>query len=208
MRVILEGVDADVVKNGIFQEQQAAPKYQAAVDRGRVFSQTLTPAGLAMVAFTDTAIVGSLPIWNPSGSGVKCILMTHTAVHVSGTAINFAYGLMARTGVGSDLATGSQITAFAETTPVNGHLGGGQTSRVKSSNAGVVTIVAGVAEEFVRAIGGSGDEQDDTATGLASIEHDFDGAIHVYPGTLVWIAASGGSGAFYGQTLSWEEVLL
>jgi len=149
---------------------------------GRVFSQAATPLGLAIPIYTATALAGGMPIWNPANSNVNVELISVTTAHASGTAAVFAAGLMARSGLGSDLATGSQITAFAATTPINGLIGGGAASAVKSSNAGTVTVTAGAAGEWVRTIGGTGVEAAATANGISYVYIDFDGTVIVQPG--------------------------
>jgi len=188
--------------------------YQAN-QRGRVFTQTTTPLGLAIPIYTATAPIGNA-LWNPLGSGVKCVLMTYTAAAVSGTAVYGAIVLMARNGVGSVIGTGQQITAFAETIPVNGRLsnvnsiagnGGGYASKAKSSNAGTVTITAGVAAEAVRTLFGiNGEGAAAGLHGTVNTTHEFEGRVVVYPGTLVWVACTLASVALYAQTLEWEEV--
>lgn len=173
---------------------------------GRVFSHTPTPAGLAIPIFTGTALAGGMPIWNPDGSGVNIELISASINRASGTAAVGSYGLMARLDVGSQLTTGSEVTAFAETTPVNGFLGGGNKSRARSSNAGTVTVTAGVAAEFTRALFGSGIEADTHTNGISYLFHDFDGTIIVPPGTLVWLAGKLASVALYNSTIVWKEI--
>ena len=189
--------------------------YEAS-QRGRVFSQTTTPLGLALPIYTGTALAGGMPLWNPIGSAVKVRLLNYTAAAVSGTAVYGAIGLMARNGVGATTATAAQITAFADTVPVNGRLGvvngkggtgGGETSKVLSSNAGTVTVTAGVAAEFIRTMFGiNGEGAAAGLHGTVKTEHDFKGRVWVYPGTLVWVACSLASVALYAQTLEWEEI--
>ncbi len=181
---------------------------------GRVFTQSVTPLGLAMIIYSATALIGSLPLWNPTGSGVVVEPLTYTMARTSGTTAFSAFGMQARNGVGAVIATGSQITAFAETTPVNGKLGlvngvagsgGGETSKIKSSNAGTITVTAGVAAEFIRTMGYMQPEVDATPTGVNVIEHDFKGRVLVYPGTMVWISCTKASVALFAQTIEWEE---
>jgi len=193
-------------------------KYYHANEQGRVFSQSATPLGLAIPIYTATSLAGSMPLWNPIGSGVKAVLMSFATTRASGTADFGAIGLMARNGVGSVIATGSQITAFAETVPVNGNLGlvnsvagqgKGASSAVKSSNTGTVTVTAGVAAEWIRTIAGMNLEADTgTAHQTLPAVYDFDGSIVVYPGTMVWVAATKASVALFASTLVWEEVTL
>ena len=191
-------------------------KYYQANRRYSVFSQAPTPLGLAIPIYTATALVGGMPIWNPIGSGVKAVLVkAHLAKVSSTTGVSLVFGLMARNGVGSVIGTGQQITAFAETTPINGQLGlvnsiagtgGGPTSKVKSSRAGTVTVTAAVAAEWVETLGGMGAEVDATANGISLINHDFDGRLEVYPGTMVWVAANvADADMLFATNLSWYE---
>ena len=189
-------------------------KYYQANQKYGVFSSSNTPLGTAIPIYTAVTPLGNV-LWNPQGSGVKAVLAKYTAARASGTAAVFSVGLMARNGMGSVIATGAQITAFAETTPINGKLGlvnsiagtgGGPTSRIKSSRAGTVTVTAGVAAEWVETLGGTGIEADATANGISLINHDFDGRIEVYPGTMVWLAATLASVALYATTIGWYEV--
>ena len=192
-------------------------KYYQANQKYGIFSSSPTPLGLAIPIYTATALAGGMPLWNPAGSGVKCVLVKVQIARASGTAAVNHFGLMARNDMGSVIGTGQQVTAFAATVPINGKLGlvnsiagtgGGPTSRVKSSRAGTVTVTAGVAAEWVETLGGSGVEADATANGISVINHDFDGRLEVYPGTMVWVASVLASVALYGTSLSWYEVSL
>lgn len=209
--------DGRVGDEGQLVVDQMHGKYYQANQKYGVFSHAPTSLGLAIPIYTATALAGGMPVWNPTGSGVKVVLAKVHISRVSGTAAVNNFGLYARNGCGAVIATGSQITAFAETVPINGRLGlvnsiagtgGGPTSRVKSSRGGTVTVTAGVAAELVEALGGSGVEADATANGISWINHDFDGRIEVYPGTMVWIASVLASVALYMTQISWYEVNL
>ncbi len=165
-------------------------KHYADCLAGRVFSHTPTPLGLAIPIYTATAILGGMPIWNPSNSGVNVELISVTIAKASGVTAFAACQLMHRAKLGTDIATGSEVTAFAATDPVNGLLDGGQKSRVLSSNAGTCTVTAGVAAEAVRAIFGMVPEIDTTANSPHQLYLDFDGTVIVPPGSMVWIAAT------------------
>ena len=173
---------------------------------GRVFSQTCTPLGLAPQVYTDTDLADCLPIWNPSNSGVNVELISYTASKASGTSAFMAGVLMARSGLGTDLGTGTEITAFAATTPLNGLLGAGRVSRVKSSNAGTSTMTAGVAGEAVRVLYGTGVADDGTENGINYTHIDFDGTILLPPGTMIWVTATTAGVALYCQTWVWKEI--
>ena len=180
-------------------------KHHSDALKGRVFSQTTTPLGVAIPIYTSVTPLGNA-LWNPAGSGVDVELINYNASRVSGVEAFGAIGLMARKVAQSAIATGSQITAFAETTPVNGMIGGGQASRVKSSNAGTCTITAGVAAEYVRNLFAMLPVIDTTAAESPLKEVDFDGTVIVEPGVLVWVAATVASVALFAQTLTWKEL--
>ena len=71
-----------------------------------------------------------------------------------------------------------------------------------------MTVSAGVAAELVEALGGSGIEADATANGISLINHDFDGRLEVYPGTMVWVASVLATTALYMTQISWYEISL
>lgn len=180
--------------------------YQDAL-RGRVFSHSPTPLGLAIPIYTATALAGAMPIWNPQGSGVNVELISVNISRASGTADFGSIGLMARKVAQSSIATGATITAFAETTPVNGLLFSGVASQVKSSNAGTVTTSAGVAGDFIRTLATINLEADTgTAHATTVAEVDFDGTVIVPPGVIVYLAATKASTALYSSTIVWKEV--
>ncbi len=173
---------------------------------GRVFSHTPTPLGLAIPLYTGTALAGGMPIWNPANSNVNVELINLNIGKASGTSNFGAMVLMHRKGLGSGIADGSEITAFAETTPVNGLLGAGYASQVISSNAGACTVTAGVAGEAIRSFHGTGVAADTHEGGLQGIDHDFDGSIIVPPGSMVWMACTKASSSLYATTFTWKEL--
>lgn len=175
---------------------------------GRIFSHTPTPLGEVIPIYTGTALEGGMPIWNPSNSGVDVELISLQIGKTSGTSAFGAIVLLHRKGLGSDLAGGSEITAFAETTPVNGLLGSGNVSRVKSSNDGVCTATAGVAGEAIRSFHGTGIAADATTGGLEGFDHNFNGTVIVPPGSMVWVAGTKAMVAKYCTTLTWKELAI
>ncbi len=173
----------------------------------RVFSQTTTPLGEAIPIYDATDIEGGMPIWNPTGSGVNVELISVAAGYVSGTAAYGTVVLMARNDVGNQITNGSEITAFAETTPDGGLLGVSGGSRVRSSNTGTVTVSAGVAGEAVRTLFTINLEKiTTTAHRTVDNEFDFNGTVIVPPGVLVWIANRVDSVALYAMSIVWKEI--
>lgn len=205
-KVEIEGLS---IVDGKVQFQLDGGKYDAAAKRGRLFHQTTTPLGLAIPIYTTVTPLGNV-LWNPQGSGVRVKLVSYGAVYVSGTAAYGSIVLMAQDGFGSDLATGSKITAFADTDPDNALFGGGEVSKIRSSNAGTVTITAFGTGDAVRVLTSINLEAiTATAHGNASEPmHDFDGQLSLMPGTLAFVGCRVASVALYAQTLVWEEELL
>lgn len=174
---------------------------------GRVFSHAPTPLGLAIPIYTATGLAGGMPIWNPSNSNVNVELISVSTAYGSGTSAYAAVGLMHRRGLLSAIASGSEITAFAETTPVNGLLGAGLASQVMSSNAGTCTVTAGVAEEWVRTLFSLNLEAaTGTAHGVVTATYSFDGTVIVPPGSMVWLGATLASVALYVSAIVWKEI--
>lgn len=184
---------------------------------GRIFSQSPTPAGLALPKYDATGIgatgVNALPLWNPPGSGVYVELCSLDINYGSGTADYGAVGLMALPLAA--VATGALCTALAQTTPVNGFLGGGNLSKVASNNgAGTCTVTAGTtgapsatAPGWVRSIADFNLEaQTGTAHQTGIHKYDFDGTILVPPGWMIYFAASKASVALYATSLIWKEI--
>ena len=195
--------------------------YYEAGREGRIFTSTTTPLGLAIPLYTSVTPVGNA-LWNPMGSGVYAVLIDYTAAYASGAAASNAIGLMARNGMGSSIATAAPLSAFAETTPINGQLNGivstvvaagsgaGKASRVRSSSAGTITLTtAPIASEWVRALFSANQEASAAATGAhgtVATSYPFNGQVWVPPGAMVWVAGTLASVALYAQSLSWEEV--
>lgn len=182
--------------------------------RGRLFSQATTPLGLALPIYTATAATGgSLPILNQAGSNVLVELVSVDCNRASGTADFGAIGLMA--GFCSGIGTATGCSAFAAVPPMNGQLGLAGGSKVISSNAGTVTVTAGVATAPVNGVVGAGwirslfsfNLEADTGTAHANFpcHYDFDGSVIVPPGMIVYLAATKASVALMASTLVWKE---
>lgn len=172
---------------------------------GRVFSQSNTPLGLAIPIYTGTAIAGGQPIWNPPGSGVDVELIKVTVGRASGTSDFGAISLLARRL--DAIATGAICTAFADTTPKNGYLSSGLTSNVMSSNAGTVTVTAGVAGDTWMHLFSHSAEADATTTAVHECTHWFNGTAVIPPGWLVYMVDTKATTALYAGTICWKEIL-
>jgi len=200
------GEDAPVIgdQNQLVADQ-AHGKYYNLVKGGRVFSQATTPLGLALPIYTATGIT-TVVLWNPPDSGVNVIPLTASCAYASGTAVYGAIGLMVHDkDILNGLATAGYATAFAETTPINAIVGGGQASKIRSSNAGTNTFTAGVAADFKRSMFSTGALAATTAVPVVNAVYDFDGSIILKPGTIAWLAQQLASSALYAVTIVWCE---
>ena len=172
---------------------------------GRVFSQANTNLGLAIPIYTATAIVGGMPIWNPPGSGVNVELISYNLGRASGTSDFGSVSLLARPLTA--IATGALCTAFASTTPRNGFLGGGNVSKVFSSNAGTVTVTAGAAGDTWRHMASHSAEADATATALHTETFWLHGTAIIPEGWLVYVVDTKATTALYAIDVVWKEIL-
>lgn len=184
---------------------------------GRVFSQSVTPLGLALPIYTATALCASgicgLPIWNPPNSNRQIELISLDVPWVSGTAGIGTIGLMGLPLLG--IATGAPVTAFATTVPLNGFLGAGNTTKVSSSNgASAVTATAGtagaptaLAPGWIRSLMSINLENSTTTpepTGLDT--YIFNGTVCIPPGYMVYFACTVATVALFGSTVIWKEI--
>ncbi len=191
--------------SGLEAEQLVAqlhPAYYEAARRGRLFIQSTVAAGVAIPISTTTSPI--IVVWNPSGSGRNVVLMRYSIGYVSGTTVAGAVGLSYTTGAGANVATGATFTAFNQVNPVNGFIGAGQQSSIKTSSAATNTLTTAGTWFYTifqnLAV--------TSATTVASNEctHDFAGSVIIPPGVAVWPVATAASSALYCQTLTWEEI--
>ncbi len=182
--------------------------------QGQVFMQSATPLGLAIPIYTATAIAGAMPIWNPPNSGIDVELLVATFGYGSGTAVYGSIGLM--TGSVAAIGTGTGCSAFAATTPMNGYILRGYSSRVSSSNAGTVTVTAGTAAYPVAGVAGCGwtmtlaainlEAVTGTAHGTLVPTYNFRGTAVLPPGTFCYFACTLASVALFATSVVWREV--
>ncbi len=182
---------------------------------GMMFYQSTTPLGVAIPIYTATAATGgSLPIFNPPDSGVNVEIVSYDLDYASGTAEYGAIGVMGLPL--SAVAAGQLCTAFAQTDPVNARGLDTVASKVKSSNAGTVTVTAGVATRpsaaapgWMRALASINLEAiTGTAHGTGMATYSFNGTLIVPPGFMIYLAATRGSVSLVASTVVWKEISL
>lgn len=167
---------------------------------GKMFIGSTTYAGVKPPAYNATA--QKFGIWNPLGSGVDVVLgKLNLALATVGTEAVGAFGLSYLTPAGGQVATGSPITAFTATAPVNAKLGEGQPSRVKFTLAATIT-----APTFFYNLG-LAQAGTDAEVGFAILQHDFNGWIVIPPGVYVGLGSSAATDQTLQGSLTWYEVL-
>jgi hypothetical protein len=185
-------------------------KYAEQALKGNLWYTSTVVAGLAIPINTTTAPL--VMLWNPTDSGVDAVLGKFTAAQASGTPAGGAIGLMTVStlvSVGSNIATGNLITAFAQdvtgTNRFNARLNSGSSPKVKSSSQGTNTITAGT---WVKSLGLALHAVVATTatTDAPMLTYDFDGDFVLSPGVAIYLASNVASVALYHQTLSWYEV--
>lgn len=179
---------------------------------GYLPAQTL--AGNVFTGQTAMAGVGALPvatatgqvfgIFNPLGSGVEVLLLgLDMGIATGTTPVTSAFCLSWLANAGSQVATGSPITAFTGATPINQRLGLGNASRVKFTPS-AATMTAPV---FLRSLALSFGSTTATQGGFQNAHYDFDGKITIPPGNFVGVCGSTiQSGSVLQISIDWAEL--
>jgi hypothetical protein len=168
---------------------------------GNVFVGSSLAAGVAIPAYNATAQVFGL--WNPAGNNKNLVLLKLMAgVATAGTPAVSALGLSYLANTGGSVATGAPISAFTDSTPVNGLIGRGNAASARFTLTATTT-----APTFFYDIGVS-QESATPGTGLFWVEHDFDGAVIVPPGTYIGLGGSAAPGQTMQTTIVWMELTI
>lgn len=180
------------------------PNYNLA-RQGKLFTGNIAAAGVVLPIYSNnTQQVG---LWNPAGSNVDLVLMNIalTLVDTTGAAAGFVLGQL--TGLGSAVATGTNITAFTETAAVSDYPGGGFTSVAKFGQGATITVV-GSAVTIKRHLGLNQLVLTPATTGAMqwSASIDFAGEVVVTPGSAIFLAGNIAQLAKWAGSLSWAEV--
>lgn len=173
-------------------------KYYDAVAAGQVFIGSTAAAGTAFPITTGTAVTFGL--WNNSPNK-NAVLLTLDLGYTSGT-IALGSLAIANQFVGFTLATAAPLSAFTDGTPKNALLGAGNGSSMRFTPSGATLTAGGTALKFI----GKGIESATAGLGVWDGHYDFDGAIVVPPGNLVFLASSIAQTALFSASLMWAEV--
>lgn len=177
-------------------------KYYHLTRRGRVFNGSSVVAGVAFPINTTTAPV--FGFWNPLGSNVLMVPLIFSCSYVSGTNVQTGVGLNIIPNAGGQIAAANApITAFTETATVNALYGMGKKGAVRMTAA--ATTIAGT---WLQSLGFN------TFTGAATVPintmtpgyFDFQGALQIPPGNMIFTVGNAASVALYQQSLWYAEV--
>ena len=178
---------------------QASGRYAVDTVLGQVFHGSTAVGGVALAAYNATA--HTFGLWNPLGSGKNAYLISCVIGFVSGTITpsNFTYSYQLN--VGAQVATGGSITAGTFAAPLNGLLGGGQTSVCKFAPA---TVTLAAASLLFRTMGVT--MLTTAASTYMQAYENFDGTVIIPPGVFFGVTTNVASGVTADVALVWEEV--
>jgi hypothetical protein len=171
----------------------------AQTQAGNVFIGSTTNAGIAIPAYNATA--QTFGLWNPAGSGVDAVLLDlNLGVATLGTPAVAAIGLSYLGNTGATIATGAPVSAFTDTTPLNGRISRQANNRCRFTLSATIT-----APSFFFSLGLS---QETTAAqnGIQWMEYEFGGFLIVPPGTYIGLGGSAAPGQTFQSSLVWLEI--
>jgi hypothetical protein len=181
----------------------ALPLYNLA-KQGKVFTGNIAAAGVVLPIYSgNTQQVG---LWNPAGSNVDLVLLRLGLTYVDTTGAAGGYVISQLTGLGSTVATGTNITAFTETAAVSHYAGGSYSSSAKFGQGATLTIV-GSAVTILRHLGLNQlvTTAADATTTPWKTAFDFEGDIVVTPGQAIFVAGNIATLSKWSGSLTWLE---
>lgn len=180
-------------------------QYYADTFAGNVFNGSTATGGVKPGIVGATA--HKYAIWNPLGSGKNIVLLTVEIGYFDTTSAAGNIGLDYQLGVGSQVASGGAITAATLVAPVNGILGGGNTSIAKFAPA---TITFAAATTYLMTFGFS--QLVTTAATTSQIgwswTYNFNGKLIIPPGAAIAVSGSAAPLSNLNITTYWAELPL
>jgi hypothetical protein len=168
---------------------------------GQAFFGSTAAAGVVMPAYNSTSPTWG--VWNPFGSGVEMIpVHIKLGIATVGTPAVAAMGLTWMANAGSEVGTGSQITAFTDGAPVCSRLGLGRKSAVRFTPSGATLATAPV-----HLVSIANSQQSTAVAGNWQwIREDYDGHFTIPPGNFVGIGGSAAPGLTMQVSMCWIEI--
>jgi len=182
----------------------ALPIYNLA-RQGKIFTGNIAAAGVVLPIYSNNT--QQCGLWNPAGSNVDLVILRIGLTYVDTTGAAGGYVISQLTGLGSAVATGTNITAFTETAAVSDYPGGGFTSIAKFGQGSTLTIV-GSAATIKRQVGLNQLVTTATDATTASFRTDlkFDGDLVVTPGSAIFLAGNIATLAKWTGSITWAEL--
>ena len=192
----MQGGSAELITN------ELAGRYYSQLVSGNIWIGSTAAAGTAIPLSNATSLTFSL--WNPAGSGKNIIPIAYLAgVATVGTPAVTALGLSYSTGMGSQIGTGSPVSALTALTPTNGLLGNGSGQQTVAKLASAATVASAVT--WLMNLGWS-QESTTAQNGFTQLQYLFDGTLALAPGSLVATTGVAAPGQTITQTLIWLEM--
>ena len=170
---------------------------------GNVYIGTTAVAGVKPPAYNATA--HTFVVWNPLGSGKSLVPIRLSVGFVDTTGAAGNVVLSYQSGVGSQAATGSPITAATFGTPLNARLASGVNSVMKFCPA-TCTFAAATSLLMTTGISQLVTTATDATNGQWTSQYDFQGQLIVPPGTAICVAGNIALLSNFNITMVWEEV--
>lgn len=181
----------------------SSARYYTDTYLGQVFIGSTAVAGVKPPAYNATA--HTFCVWNPLGSGKNIVPIKLLAgwSDTTGAAGNLV--LSYQTGVGSQVATGSPITAATLVAPVNANVGTSTASIAKFAPA-TITFASATSLLYSTGISQLVTTSTTAVIGTFTAQHDFEGLVIIPPGVALCIAGNIALLSNFDLVLLWEEV--
>ena len=174
-------------------------KYYSEVALGRVFIGSTAAAGVAAPITTGTAVTFGL--WNISSAKYAVPLWLNIG-YTSGT-IALGTWAIANQYCGFSTATAAPLSAFTDGTPKNALVGSGNASAMRFTPSTATLSAGGTGLMFLP----GGKASATAALGeINAVKWEFDGALIVPPGQLIFVAASVAQTGVYSMSMAWSEI--
>lgn len=177
-------------------------KYLSEVKAGRVFMGSTAAAGVAFPIATGTAV--TFGVWNTDPNKIL-VPLRFGGGYTSGTIALGSLGFQFLNAGLTGGATGLPISAYTAGTARNALIGEGKKSTATFIPA-TATLTAGAAAADAVYYTGDSIESASAGTGVYSWKHDFNGAIALEPGQLMFACSSVAQTGLFSMSMSWAEI--
>ncbi len=178
-------------------------RYYPDVSQGNVFIGTTAVAGVKPPAYNATA--HTFCVFNPLGSGKNIVPIQLLMGWSDTTGATGNVCLSYQNGCGSQIATGSAITAATLVAPLNAKIGAGNSSIARFAPA-TATFAAATSLLMTTGISQTVTTATDATNLPKQAKHDFEGSLIVPPGTAICVTGNIALLSNFDISLLWAEV--